>query len=86
MAQDLPDDGAAGARTPLKKLRQRLRDMDDLLNENAIWKARTEGVGYLDLTGCMALGITGPILRSTGLPHDLRRASPTAATRTTNST
>ena len=33
-------------------------------------------VGYLDLTGCMALGITGPVLRSTGLPHDLRTAQP----------
>ena len=30
----------------------------------------------LDLTGCVALGITGPMLRSTGLPHDLRRAAP----------
>ncbi len=52
----------------------RLRDMDDLLNENPIWKARTKDVGYLDLTGCMALGITGPCLRSTGLPHDLRKS------------
>jgi NADH-quinone oxidoreductase subunit D len=50
--------------------------MGELLNENAIWKARTEDVGYLDLTGCMALGITGPILRSTGLPHDLRKSEP----------
>jgi NADH-quinone oxidoreductase subunit D len=33
-------------------------------------------VGYLDLTGCMALGITGPMLRSTGLPHDLRKSEP----------
>ena len=33
-------------------------------------------IGYLDLTGCMALGITGPVLRSTGLPHDLRKTQP----------
>ncbi|NED93110.1 NADH dehydrogenase subunit D, partial [Streptomyces sp. SID11233] len=32
--------------------------------------------GHLDLTGCMALGATGPILRSAGLPHDLRKAQP----------
>ena len=38
--------------------------------------ARTAGVGYLDLTGCMALGVTGPILRATGLPHDLRKSQP----------
>jgi NADH-quinone oxidoreductase subunit D len=53
-----------------------LNDIENLLNENYIWKARTVGIGFLDLTGCMALGITGPVLRSTGLPHDLRRAQP----------
>jgi NADH-quinone oxidoreductase subunit D len=34
------------------------------------------GIGYLDLAGCMALGMTGPVLRSTGLPWDLRKAQP----------
>ena len=38
--------------------------------------ARLVDVGYLDLTGCMALGITGPVLRATGLPHDLRKSQP----------
>ncbi len=33
-------------------------------------------VGYLDLTGCLALGITGPMLRATGLPWDLRKSEP----------
>ena len=33
-------------------------------------------MGYLDLAGCMALGMTGPILRSAGLPHDLRKSEP----------
>ena len=44
--------------------------------ENPILKGRTVDVGYLDLTGCIALGITGPMLRSTGLPHDLRKLAP----------
>src|ERR1700752_1514974 len=60
----------------LELLPKRLQDLEDLLNENYIWKARTVGVGYLDLAGCIALGITGPVLRSTGLPHDLRKAQP----------
>jgi NADH-quinone oxidoreductase subunit D len=47
-----------------------------LLNGQPIWQGRTVGVGYLDLTGCMALGVTGPILRATGLPHDLRKSEP----------
>ena len=35
-----------------------------------------KGVAYLDLASCMALGVTGPILRSTGLPWDLRKSQP----------
>ncbi|MFA7513776.1 MULTISPECIES: NADH dehydrogenase (quinone) subunit D [Mycolicibacterium] len=76
VAADLPDEALPQLRDLLTLLPKRLRDMEDLLNENYIWKARTQGIGYLDLTGCMALGITGPVLRSTGLPHDLRKAQP----------
>jgi NADH-quinone oxidoreductase subunit D len=76
LATDLPDDGPDRVRELLKILPGRLRELEDLLTENYIWKARTQGVGYLDLTGCMALGMTGPVLRSTGLPHDLRKSQP----------
>jgi NADH-quinone oxidoreductase subunit D len=76
LAVDLPDGTIPQIRELLRVLPKRLADMEDLLNENYIWKARTQGIGYLDLTGCMALGITGPILRSTGLPHDLRKSQP----------
>lgn len=76
IAQDLPADGVQKVRELLALLPKRLRDMENLLTENPIWKRRTVGVGYLDLTGCMALGITGPMLRSTGLPHDLRKSQP----------
>lgn len=76
LAADLPEDGAARVEELLKILPGRLRELEDLLTESYIWKARTQGIGYLDLTGCMALGITGPVLRSTGLPHDLRKSQP----------
>ncbi|HZE15310.1 MAG TPA: NADH dehydrogenase (quinone) subunit D, partial [Mycobacterium sp.] len=76
VAQDLPDDAIGQIRDFLKLMPHRLRDIEGLLNENYIWKARTQGIGYLDLTGCMALGVTGPILRSTGLAYDVRRADP----------
>ena len=76
VAADLPEDGPARVAELLKILPGRLGELEDLLTENSIWKARTQGVGYLDLTGCMALGITGPVLRSTGLPHDLRKSQP----------
>src|SRR5207342_3583450 len=57
-------------------LAKRFLDYENLLNKNPIWLARTKGVGYLGLTGCIALGITGPVLRATGLPHDLRKSQP----------
>ena len=76
LATDLPDDGPQRVRDLLKILPGRLRELEDLLTQNYIWKARTQGIGYLDLTGCMALGVTGPILRATGLAHDLRRSAP----------
>ena len=76
VAQDLPADGVEKIREMLPLLRKRLKDTTDLLIDNSIWMGRTSGIGYLDLTGCMALGVTGPILRATGLPHDLRKTQP----------
>ena len=76
VAQDITDDQIIRIRETLPLLRKRMKDTTDLLVDNTIWMGRTVGVGYLDLAGCMALGITGPILRSTGLPHDLRKSQP----------
>jgi NADH-quinone oxidoreductase subunit D len=76
LAQDLPPDALREIPELVKLLGRRLNDMENLLNDNYIWKARTQGVGYLDLTGCIALGVTGPCLRATGLPYDLRRSDP----------
>jgi NADH-quinone oxidoreductase subunit D len=76
LAADLPDEALPQIRDMLTLMPKRLKDLSDLLSENYIWKARTQGIGYLDLSGCMALGITGPVLRSAGLPHDLRKSEP----------
>ena len=76
LAQDVPDTAFQKIRDLIDVWPSRHSDYVKLLNGQPIWKGRTVGVGYLDLTGCMALGITGPILRSTGLPHDLRKSEP----------
>ncbi len=47
-----------------------------LLDANPIYLARTKNIAYLDLPGCMTLGVTGPVLRATGLPWDLRKSQP----------
>ena len=76
VAQDLPVGTIDAVRDMLPSLRKGVRELELLLNENPILKGRTTDVGYLDLTGCIALGITGPVLRSAGLPHDLRKSEP----------
>ncbi|WP_295698377.1 NADH-quinone oxidoreductase subunit D [Lapillicoccus sp.] len=76
VAQDLPRGVYDKIRDTMPQLRRGLRELELLLVENPILKGRTVDVGFLDLTGCMALGVTGPILRSAGLPHDLRKSAP----------
>ncbi|MBS2539182.1 NADH-quinone oxidoreductase subunit D [Catenulispora sp. NF23] len=76
LVQDLPDGVVEDIRTLIAEFPKRLRDYERLLNGSPVFQGRTKGVGYLDLAGCMALGVTGPMLRATGLPHDLRKAEP----------
>ena len=70
VAQDLPERTVAGIRELIKDLRKNFKDNAKLLIGNSIWIKRTKGVGYLDLAGCITLGVTGPVLRSTGMPWD----------------
>src|SRR5699024_75302 len=76
VAQDLPPGSIEEIRDFVKLMRKRIPEYADLCNENPIFKRRLVDVGYLDLAGCLALGITGPPLRATGYDWDLRRDIP----------
>jgi len=76
VAQDTPDDAVEMIRAMIPLVRQRLDELALLQLENPIFKGRLQGVAHLDLAACMALGITGPMLRSAGVPYDLRKAEP----------
>jgi NADH-quinone oxidoreductase subunit D len=76
VAQGLPPGALDEIRDFIALMNKRLPEYAALCNENPIFKARLQGVGHLDLAGCMALGITGPVLRSTGYPWDLRKQQP----------
>ena len=76
VAQDLPAGAIDSIKEILPQIRTGIEELETLLNENPIFKGRTVGIGHLDLTGCLALGLTGPLLRSAGLPHDLRKTNP----------
>jgi NADH-quinone oxidoreductase subunit D len=76
LAQDLPEGAEDRVSEFIKVMDKRLVDYDRLLTGQPIWQKRLQGIGYLPLDGCMALGVTGPILRSAGLPWDLRKIEP----------
>jgi NADH-quinone oxidoreductase subunit D len=73
---DLPPEAEGMIRRFLVEMPEHLKEYEDLLSGNPIWQGRTKGVGYLDVTGCVALGVTGPVLRSAGLGWDLRKVEP----------
>jgi NADH-quinone oxidoreductase subunit D len=58
-----------------------LTDLEELITGNEIFDARTQGVGYIDGQQALAYGLTGPILRATGIPFDLRVDRPYMAYR-----
>jgi NADH-quinone oxidoreductase subunit D len=76
LAQDLPEDYHRHITDFIKVMRKRLPDYDKLLTGQPIWRNRLKDVGYLPVDACLALGITGPILRSAGLAWDLRKTDP----------
>jgi NADH-quinone oxidoreductase subunit D len=76
VAVDIDEVGMAKVRECVAWLKDYLREYAELCNENPIFKGRLCDIGYLDLAGCLALGMTGPVLRATGYPHDLRKSQP----------
>jgi NADH-quinone oxidoreductase subunit D len=76
VAQDIPDGTITKLRDTVRLLKKRLPEYAALCNANPIFKGRLKGVGHLDLPGCLALGLSGPVLRATGYDWDLRRTMP----------
>jgi NADH-quinone oxidoreductase subunit D len=76
VSQDLPPGAVDKIRETIELLRQRLPEYDRLLTGQPIWQARLKDTGVLDVSACVALGVTGPVLRAAGLPWDLRKEMP----------
>jgi len=76
VAQDLPPGALEKIREFLRESPRWTADLHKLMDANPVFLGRTRGVAYLDLEGCMALAVTGPMLRSAGLPWDLRKSQP----------
>jgi NADH-quinone oxidoreductase subunit D len=76
VAADLPDGWEDDILVICETIMARTYEYDELLTGQPIFRDRTEAVGNITAEEALALSVTGPILRSTGVPWDLRRTMP----------
>ncbi|MCE2763253.1 MAG: NADH dehydrogenase (quinone) subunit D [Ilumatobacteraceae bacterium] len=76
LAADLPAGWRDDVLSILEMLPPRLAEYDILMTDQPIWRERLQGVGVITADEALALGTSGPILRSTGVAWDLRRDQP----------
>jgi NADH-quinone oxidoreductase subunit D len=73
---DMPPDFPASCRAFIARTRALLKDFDDVVTSNRIFVDRLVGTGVISREECVRYAVTGPILRSTGEPLDLRKQQP----------
>ncbi len=76
VAADLPDGWEYDIARLLEMIPPRLEEYDTLMTGQPIWRGRLQGVGAMSAEEAIALSATGPVLRSAGVPSDLRRDEP----------
>jgi NADH-quinone oxidoreductase subunit D len=78
VAEDLPEEFVPAARAFLDDIPRRIDEYEGLLDDNLIWRERTEGVAVLSREDAIRLTATGPVLRGSGVSHDVRKVLPYA--------
>lgn len=76
VAEDLPDEFVPAARAFLDVIPRRVDEYERLLSDNLIWRERLEGVAVLSREDAVRLCATGPVLRGSGVAHDVRKLLP----------
>jgi NADH-quinone oxidoreductase subunit C/D len=76
LANDVPHDFEEAVRWLLRRIPRLMDDMERLITENRIFRDRTQGVGVLPAAEAIDWGWTGPCLRASGVPYDVRKAAP----------
>lgn len=76
VASDITPETLVMIRDFCDKYEQVIRGWQKLLNRNRIWIDRNEGVGVISAENAIALGLTGPNLRGSGVAYDIRRFEP----------
>jgi NADH-quinone oxidoreductase subunit D len=73
---DIPDDFVGGLREFTRTFPDTLGEIDRVLTRNAIWAGRTQGVGVLTAAEAINYSLSGPMLRASGVPWDMRKDQP----------
>ncbi|AXH98143.1 NADH-quinone oxidoreductase subunit D [Ornithinimicrobium avium] len=76
LLHDIPDGWLDHVDAAVEKVRSRMPELESLLLGNEIVRARTHGVGVLEMEQVLGYGVSGPIARASGLDLDLRRDEP----------
>jgi NADH:ubiquinone oxidoreductase subunit D len=76
VAWDVPDDFEERTRQIVRQIRKGIDDLQGLMMQNEVVLARCRGLSPMTPEQAINWGVTGPLLRATGLAHDLRRAEP----------
>jgi NADH-quinone oxidoreductase subunit D len=76
LAADIPDSFPPLVQAFVEDLPKRVAEYETLLTENIIWKKRTQGISPMSGEECLNYGVTGPVLRASGVYYDVRKAYP----------
>ncbi len=76
MMADIPDGFEEGLRASCKRMLPLLDEVERMLTKNAIWCGRTQGIGVLTAEEAINFSLSGPMLRASGVPYDVRKDRP----------
>ena len=76
VAWDLPEGWLDQLQRFIDVMPGRIDDFESMLPDNPIWRRRTEGVGVISREDAIEAGVTGPVLRASGVDYDVRKAFP----------
>ena len=76
LASDIPATFLPRVKAFVEDFPRRVDDYETLLTENIIWKKRTTNIAPMSAEECIRYGVTGPVLRASGVCYDVRKAYP----------
>jgi NADH-quinone oxidoreductase subunit D len=76
LAHDMDDDWLKRARAFVDEMPGHIDEYEEIVTDNPFFRERTIGIGPLKADDAIRLGVSGPLLRAAGVPHDLRKTNP----------